>query len=328
MTSMGCQDTLMNEARPSARAGAGHGGPRHAKAKGVMPLGLPRLNGPVMGGVALAAGVVASLIPGSMSSAVPIDGIIGRTMDGAGATGPTARMERPAGTVTAAASRGEAREPLLTEARGVTVGDDAEWTMTDSGIGDGVIRDADAQTKAIEEARRKAEDEKKRKAEEQARRKAEEQARAEREAKRAASKTSGTGSGSVTGADGLPDVPASAKGRGIVDAAAALVGQHMDCTMLVTKALHAATGIWYHGWPEDYANFPGAVRVAWEDAQPGDILIYADGTSYDMNGPGHSDHVAIYAGDGYAVHGGWNGNDVAIGPAVTSQGTPTVYRVN
>ena len=79
------------------------------------------------------------------------------------------------------------------------------------------------------------------------------------------------------------------KGDAIVSAAMSLIGQHMDCTMLVTLALQRATGIYFHGWPADYANFPGAVQTTLENAVPGDILIY-DG------------HVAIYAGDGKMIH--------------------------
>lgn len=122
--------------------------------------------------------------------------------------------------------------------------------------------------------------------------------------------------------------PASAKGKAILDGALSLIGGSMDCTMLATLALQKGTGIYYHGWPEDYRNFPGAVETSWKDAQPGDILVYRDGSSYDMNGLGHADHVAIYAGNGMAVHGGWSGGTVALAAAVTVQGIPEhVYRV-
>lgn len=128
--------------------------------------------------------------------------------------------------------------------------------------------------------------------------------------------------------DDLPSQKSSSKGKAIVDGALSLVGGHMDCTMLATLALQKGTGIYFHGWPEDYHNFPGAVETSWADAQPGDILVYRDGSSYDMNGLGHADHVAIYVGNGMAVHGGWNGGSVALAQAITSQGIPEhVYRV-
>ena len=104
------------------------------------------------------------------------------------------------------------------------------------------------------------------------------------------------------------------KGDAIVSAAMSLIGQHMDCTMLVTLALQRATGIYFHGWPADYANFPGAVQTTLENAVPGDILIY-DG------------HVAIYAGNGSAVHGGWCGDNVALASVSCGKRLLSVYHV-
>lgn len=207
----------------------------------------------------------------------------------------------------------------------ITTGYDEEWGLPDDDIAKGIIENNRKQDEAIA-AKKKAEEEKKKKeAEAKA---AKEKAEAEKEAKEQQSASTGyNGTSSSWTQYNLPNVPSSKLGRKITDAAAALVGQNMDCTMLATRALYAATGIWYHGWPEAYMNFPGAVEVNWKDAQPGDILVYPDGSSYDMNGPGHSDHVAIYAGDGMAVHGGWNGYTVAIAPADVSYQPPRVFRV-
>ncbi len=86
----------------------------------------------------------------------------------------------------------------------------------------------------------------------------------------------------------------------ILNAAYAQIGVNQDCTMLVTNSLRAV-GINHHSAPEGYA-----VLGDWtNDPQPGDIIIY-------------SGHVAIYAGPGKAVHGGWNGYTTIEGPIACS----------
>ncbi len=97
----------------------------------------------------------------------------------------------------------------------------------------------------------------------------------------------------------------------IYNAALAQVGRYQDCTMLVTNSL-AAAGIYFHGWPNEYYSLGTVVSAS--QALPGDILIY----------PGH---VAIYIGNGMAVHGGWNGNQTVIYSAYTNSGSPTFVRV-
>lgn len=78
-------------------------------------------------------------------------------------------------------------------------------------------------------------------------------------------------------------------GRKIAEAAKAQIGVSQDCTMLVTNSLKAV-GINFHGAPAQYA-----VLGEWtNDPKPGDIIIY-------------SGHVAIYIGEGRAIHGGWLG---------------------
>lgn len=76
----------------------------------------------------------------------------------------------------------------------------------------------------------------------------------------------------------------------IANAALAQIGKSQDCTMLVTNSL-AAVGINFHGAPADYASLGQWTK----DPVPGDICIY-DG------------HVALYIGNGQAVHGGWLGS--------------------
>lgn len=42
------------------------------------------------------------------------------------------------------------------------------------------------------------------------------------------------------------------------------------------------------------------------------------------NGGAHYDHVALYVGNGQAVHGGWNGYSVALASAMTEKLTIVV----
>lgn len=117
---------------------------------------------------------------------------------------------------------------------------------------------------------------------------------------------------SVTYSDASGSVSAGAGAS--IDRAYSLIGQSMDCTALVSQAL-AARGINFHGWPEEYVNVPGGHVVTDGSLQPGDILIYANTGGW--NGGAHYDHVALYVGNGQAVHGGWNGYSVALASAMT-----------
>jgi cell wall-associated NlpC family hydrolase len=101
-----------------------------------------------------------------------------------------------------------------------------------------------------------------------------------------------------------------------IDRAYSLIGQNMSCTALVTAAL-AARGINFSGWPEDYAHVPGGQVVTDGSLQPGDILIYAYTGGY--NGGAHYDHVALYVGNGQAIHGGYNGYTVALASAMMNK---------
>lgn len=89
--------------------------------------------------------------------------------------------------------------------------------------------------------------------------------------------------------------------------AAAAVNAQTDCTMLATNSLRAA-GINFHGWPMDYMRL-GTVT---SNPQPGDLVLYQS------NGFGQQ-HIAVYIGNGQAVHGGWNG----IGTTIFSVNLPT-----
>ena len=75
----------------------------------------------------------------------------------------------------------------------------------------------------------------------------------------------------------------------IADAAIAQIGVNQDCTMLVTNSL-AAVGINFHGSPSAYLSLGDLT----DNPVPGDICVYQG-------------HVAIYIGNGRAIHGGWMG---------------------
>lgn len=113
----------------------------------------------------------------------------------------------------------------------------------------------------------------------------------------------------------LPVASNSAKRDAVVAAALgyAQVNAQTDCTMLATNSLRAA-GINFHGWPMDYMQL-GTVT---SNPQPGDLVLYAS------NGFGQQ-HIAVYIGNGQAVHGGWNGMGTAIFSVNLPTGSAPIY---
>jgi cell wall-associated NlpC family hydrolase len=99
-----------------------------------------------------------------------------------------------------------------------------------------------------------------------------------------------------------PAAIGSGFGATIAAAAYAQIGVSQDCTALATNAL-AAAGIHYHGWPAGYLSLGRTVSAA--EARPGDLAYYQNG------GVGMA-HIAVYVGNGMAVHGGWNGGTTAL----------------
>lgn len=109
----------------------------------------------------------------------------------------------------------------------------------------------------------------------------------------------------------IVDVPAGVGASGVVTAALAQLGVRQDCTDLVQNSLAAVgltqrrdrggydlgTGIW------QYDKFGS--RVSIDTLAPGDVLVYGNARS--------GAHVAIYIGNGQAVHGGYSGNTVVAG---------------
>lgn len=110
-----------------------------------------------------------------------------------------------------------------------------------------------------------------------------------------------------------PATPKNISGQrqAVVSAALAYAAQNaqFDCTLLATNSIKAA-GVNFHGWPADYMSLGHVVSAA--EAQPGDLIYYAS------NGFGQS-HIAVYIGNGQAVHGGWEG----MGTRVFSANLPT-----
>jgi cell wall-associated NlpC family hydrolase len=111
----------------------------------------------------------------------------------------------------------------------------------------------------------------------------------------------------VAGSPALAPAPAtpavhSFSGGAVVAAALAQLGVPQDCTALVTRSI-AAVGINFHGWPAGYLSLGHTVPAS--EALPGDLAYYANG------GTGLA-HIAVYVGNGMAVHGGWNGGTTAL----------------
>lgn len=113
-----------------------------------------------------------------------------------------------------------------------------------------------------------------------------------------------------------PRPVAGTKAGAIAAAALAQLGRFQDCTMLVTNSL-AAVGINFHDWPAGYLSLGSVVPAA--AAVPGDLIYYANG------GMGLA-HIAVYTGNGVAVHGGWNGNQTVTFSSNVGSG-PVFIRV-
>lgn len=124
----------------------------------------------------------------------------------------------------------------------------------------------------------------------------------------------------VSNSTPAPAAPAASSGLGAAIAAAAYaqLGVTQDCTMLVTNSL-AAVGINFHDWPAGYLSLGRTVSAA--EAQPGDLAYYANG------GLAGQAHIAVYVGNGQAVHGGWNGSTTALFSVNVGSG-PVFIRVN
>ena len=140
------------------------------------------------------------------------------------------------------------------------------------------------------------------KAEADAKKKAEAEAAKEAEALEAQQASSSDDAASDSEPAG-EDIPSGEGAGAIVSAAKAQLGVAQDCTALVEKSLRAA-GIPAGDLGTQVGEYTalGGKQVSTGSMAPGDILVW----------PGA--HVAVYIGNGQAVHGGWNGGTTAIGP--------------
>ncbi|MFC7860429.1 LysM peptidoglycan-binding domain-containing protein [Arthrobacter koreensis] len=111
-----------------------------------------------------------------------------------------------------------------------------------------------------------------------------------------------------------PAAAASGAGAIMVSSAYSQLGAMQDCTVLVEQALRAAGHSVGDLSPAQLAAYGTPVS----DPQPGDMIYYA-------NGGAGVPHIAIYIGDGQAIHSGMNGNQTVIATANLGSG-PVYYR--
>ena len=136
--------------------------------------------------------------------------------------------------------------------------------------------------------------------------------------------TSGTSEGTSSQNSTAPVTPITSTNNAVANAALGRVGQSLACDQLVTYALMDAGMI---AGGEQWINYIGvyyfpelSTAVSASSAQAGDIIYYDNG------GTG-SAHVAIYLGNGQAVHGGYLGLNVEVQSVnIPGASTPRYYR--
>ena len=113
---------------------------------------------------------------------------------------------------------------------------------------------------------------------------------------------------------------ASTLGQRISAEAQKLVGvtDGLWCTQVVQQALaNAGVSDAYQLWPDQYAGQYGYYT---NDPQEGDLLYY-------NNGGRGVDHIAIYIGNGQAVHGNYEGKTVIASAHLSTAASPQFIRV-
>ena len=117
-----------------------------------------------------------------------------------------------------------------------------------------------------------------------------------------------------------PEQTASSLGDRISSSAQELVGvtDGLWCTQVVQQALaKAGVSDAYQLWPDQYQGVYGYYT---DSPQAGDLIYY-------NNGGRGVDHIAVYIGNGQAVHGNYNGKTVIAGAYQNGMGNPQYIRV-
>ena len=117
-----------------------------------------------------------------------------------------------------------------------------------------------------------------------------------------------------------PDQTASSLGDRISSSAQELVGvtDGLWCTQVVQQALaNAGVSDAYQLWPDQYQGVYGYYT---DSPLAGDLIYY-------NNGGRGVDHIAIYIGNGQAVHGNYNGKTVIADAYQNGMGNPQYIRV-
>lgn len=117
-----------------------------------------------------------------------------------------------------------------------------------------------------------------------------------------------------------PEQTASSLGDRISSSAQGLVGvtDGLWCTQVVQQALaNAGVSDAYQLWPDQYQGVYGYYT---DSPLAGDLIYY-------NNGGRGVDHIAIYIGNGQAVHGNYNGKTVIASAYQNGMGNPQYIRV-
>ena len=117
-----------------------------------------------------------------------------------------------------------------------------------------------------------------------------------------------------------PEQTASSLGDRISSSAQELVGvtDGLWCTQVVQQALaNAGVSDAYQLWPDQYQGVYGYYT---DSPLAGDLIYY-------NNGGRGVDHIAVYIGNGQAVHGNYNGKTVIASAYQSGMGNPQYIRV-
>lgn len=136
---------------------------------------------------------------------------------------------------------------------------------------------------------------------------------AEKAAEEAAQQAADNEDAAAPAAPAVKDVPPGAGGEGMVAAAKAQLGQMQDCTALVERSLRAI-GVPAGDLGTQVGEYNALGGQIVSSPAPGDVLVWS------------GRHVAVYIGNGQAVHGGYGGNQTVIAGAYIDGPTSAIVR--